>query len=122
MWTFTTLIIETIANVELQVLLAPAKSIASNAGVDGEIVVEKTRTCNWQTGYNAMTGRYEDLVSAGVADPSQVLRCALQNAVSIAGVVLITQAVLVEKIKNLSQRCLMFQAKLLKEKISWKAS
>ena len=122
MWTFTTLIIETIANVELQVLLAPAKSIASNAGVDGEIVVEKTRTCNWQTGYNAMTVRYEDLVSAGVADPSQVLRCALQNAVSIAGVVLITQAVLVEKIKNLSQRCLMFQAKLLKEKISWKAS
>ena len=122
MWTFTTLIIETIANVELQVLLAPAKSIASNAGVDGEIVVEKTRTCNWQTGYNAMTGRYEDLVSAGVADPSQVLRCALQNAVSIVGVVLITQAVLVEKIKNLSQRCLMFQAKLLKEKISWKAS
>ena len=122
MWTFTTLIIETIANVELQVLLAPAKSIASNAGVDGEIVVEKTRTCNWQTGYNAMTGRYEDLVSVGVADPSQVLRCALQNAVSIAGVVLITQAVLVEKIKNLSQRCLMFQAKLLKEKISWKAS
>ena len=122
MWTFTTLIIETIANVELQVLLAPAKSIASNAGVDGEIVVEKTRTCNWQTGYNAMTGRYEDLVSAGVADPCQVLRCALQNAVSTAGVVLITQAVLVEKIKNLSQRCLMFQAKLLKEKISWKAS
>ena len=122
MWTFTTLIIETIANVELQVLLAPAKSIASNAGVDGEIVVEKTRTCNWQTGYNAMTGRYEDLLSAGVADPCQVSRCALQNAVSIAGVVLITQAVLVEKIKNLSQRCLMFQAKLLKEKISWKAS
>ena len=100
MWTFTALIIETIANVELQVLLAPAKSIASNAGVDGEIVVEKTRTCNWQTGYNAMTGRYEDLLSAGVEDPCQVSRCALQNAVSIAGVVLITQAVLVEKIKK----------------------
>ncbi|KAK7854617.1 chaperonin 60 subunit alpha 2 [Quercus suber] len=83
-----------------QVLLAPAKSIASNAGVDGEIVVEKTRTCNWQTGYNAMTGRYEDLLCAGVADPCQVSRCALQNAVSIAGVVLITQAVLVEKIKK----------------------
>ncbi|XP_075658832.1 chaperonin 60 subunit alpha 2, chloroplastic-like [Castanea sativa] len=97
---FTALIIETIANVELQVLLAPAKSIASNAGVDGEIVVEKTRTCNWQTGYNGMTGRYEDLLSAGVADPCQVSRCALQNAVSIAGVVLITQAVLVEKIKK----------------------
>ncbi|KAF3969169.1 hypothetical protein CMV_007016 [Castanea mollissima] len=79
------------------VLLAPAKSIASNAGVDGEIVVEKTRTCNWQTGYNAMTGRYEDLLSAGVADPCQVSRCALQNAVSIAGVVYVTQTVLVKR-------------------------
>ncbi|XP_030923492.1 chaperonin 60 subunit alpha 2, chloroplastic-like [Quercus lobata] len=82
------------------VLLAPAKSIASNAGVDGEILVEKTRTCNWQTGYDAMTGRYEDLLSAGVVDPCQVSRCALQNAVSIAGVVLITQVVLVEKMKK----------------------
>ena len=100
MWTFTTLIIETIANVELQVLLAPAKSIASNVGVDGEILVEKTRTCNWQTGYDAMTGRYEDLLSTGVVDPCQVSRCALQNAVSIASVVLITQAVLVEKMKK----------------------
>ena len=84
----------------MQVLLAPAKSIASNAGVDGEIVGEKTRTCNWQIGYNAMTGRYEDLLSAGVAYPCQVSRYALQNAVSIAGVVLITQAVLMEKIKK----------------------
>ena len=63
MWTCTALIIETIANVELQALLAPAESIASKAGVDGEIVVEKTRTCNWQTGYNAMTIRYEGLFS-----------------------------------------------------------
>uniref|UniRef100_A0A7N2R1B4 Uncharacterized protein n=1 Tax=Quercus lobata TaxID=97700 RepID=A0A7N2R1B4_QUELO len=76
------------------------QDIALMTGVDGEIVVEKTRTCNWQTGYNAMTGRYEDLLSAGVADPCQVSRCALQNAVSIAGLVLITQAVLVEKIKK----------------------
>ncbi|XP_075672545.1 chaperonin 60 subunit alpha 2, chloroplastic isoform X2 [Castanea sativa] len=88
------------ADIVAKALLAPAKSIASNAGVDGEIVVEKTRTCNWQTGYNAMTGRYEDLLSAGVADPCRVSRCALQNAVSIAGVVLTTQAVLVEKIKK----------------------
>lgn len=88
------------ADIVGKALLAPAKSIASNAGVDGEVVVEKTRTCDWQTGYNAMTGRYEDLLSAGVADPCRVSRCALQNAVSIAGVVLTTQAVLVEKIKK----------------------
>ena len=100
MWTFTALIIETIANVELQVLLVPAKSIASNAGVDGEILVEKTRTCNWQTGYGAMTGIYEDLLSTGVVDPCQISRCALQNTVSIDSVVLITQAVLAEKMKK----------------------
>jgi chaperonin GroEL (HSP60 family) len=84
----------------LQALLAPAKSIATNAGVDGDIVVEKTRTCDWRTGFNAMTCRYEDLLSAGVADPCRVSRCALQSAVSVAGVVLTTQAVLVEKTKK----------------------
>uniref|UniRef100_A0A6N2NDT0 Uncharacterized protein n=1 Tax=Salix viminalis TaxID=40686 RepID=A0A6N2NDT0_SALVM len=54
----------------------------------------------WRTGYNAMTGRYEDLLNAGVIDPCRVSRCALQSAVSIAGIVLTTQAVLVEKIKK----------------------
>ncbi|KAF8033887.1 hypothetical protein BT93_C0226 [Corymbia citriodora subsp. variegata] len=42
-------------------LLAPAKAIATNAGADGDTVVEKTRTCSWEIGYNAMTGKYEDL-------------------------------------------------------------
>lgn len=81
-------------------LLAPAKLIASNAGVDGAVVVEKIRACDWQVGYNAMTGRYEDLVAVGVVDPCQVSRCALQNAVSVAGVVLTTQAILVEKTRK----------------------
>lgn len=75
-------------------------SIATNAGVDGTIVVEKTRTCDWRIGYNAMTGRYEDLLNAGVVDPCRVARCAIQNAVSIAAVVLTTQAVMVEKVKK----------------------
>ncbi|KAJ6676281.1 60 KDA HEAT SHOCK PROTEIN MITOCHONDRIAL [Salix viminalis] len=81
-------------------LLAPAKTIATNAGVDGEVVVENIRSRDWRTGYNAMTGRYEDLLNAGVIDPCRVSRCALQSAVSIAGIVLTTQAVLVEKIKK----------------------
>ncbi|PSS11112.1 Chaperonin 60 subunit alpha 2 like [Actinidia chinensis var. chinensis] len=81
-------------------LLAPAKLIASNAGVDGTVVVEKIRSCEWQIGYNAMTGRYEDLLVGGVVDPCRVSRCALQNAASIAGVVLTTQAVLAEKIRK----------------------
>jgi len=84
----------------LQALIEPAKSIATNAGIDGDIVVQKTRTHDWRTGYNAMTGMYEDLLNAGVADPSRVARCALQSAVSVAGVVLTTQAILVDKIKK----------------------
>jgi chaperonin GroEL (HSP60 family) len=87
-------------NDALQALLAPAKTIATNAGVDGAAVVENIRSCDWRTGYNAMTGRYEDLLNAGVVDPCRVSRCALQSAVSIAGIVLTTQAVLVEKIKK----------------------
>lgn len=81
-------------------LLAPAKLIAANAGVDGDIVVEKVRGCDWKMGYNAMTGRYEDLLASGIIDPCRVSRCALQNAVSVAGIVLTTQAIMVEKIKE----------------------
>ncbi|ESR61938.1 hypothetical protein CICLE_v10014704mg [Citrus x clementina] len=88
------------ADIVAKALIVPAISIATNAGVDGTIVVEKTRTSDWRFGYNAMTGRYEDLLSAGVADPCRVARCALQNAVSIAAVVLTTEAVLADKIKQ----------------------
>ncbi|XP_011000175.1 PREDICTED: chaperonin 60 subunit alpha 2, chloroplastic-like [Populus euphratica] len=88
------------ADIVAKALLAPAKTIATNAGADGAVVVENIRSCDWRTGYNAMTGRYEDLLNAGVVDPCRVSRCALQSAVSIAGIVLTTQAVLVEKIKK----------------------
>ncbi|XP_027192024.1 chaperonin 60 subunit alpha 2, chloroplastic isoform X3 [Cicer arietinum] len=92
------------ADIVAKALLEPAKSIAANAGVDGDIVVEKTRASDWRTGYNAMTDTYEDLLNAGVADPSRVARCALQSAVSVAGVVLTTQAILVDKIKKSKPR------------------
>ncbi|KAJ6294475.1 hypothetical protein OIU76_022531 [Salix suchowensis] len=88
------------ADIVAKALLAPAKTIATNAGVDGAVVVENIRSRDWRTGYNAMTGRYEDLLNAGVIDTCRVSRCALQSAVSIAGIVLTTQAVLVEKIKK----------------------
>lgn len=81
-------------------LLAPSKLIAANAGVDGDVVVENIRASEWQMGYNAMNNRYEDLLAVGVVDPCRVSRCALQNAVSVAGIILTTQAVLVEKIKT----------------------
>ena len=76
----------------------PIRQIAQNAGVEGSIVVEKVRGESApNTGYNARSDIYEDLVSAGVIDPTKVTRTALQNAASIAGLLLTTEAVVVEK-------------------------
>ncbi|XP_020115213.1 ruBisCO large subunit-binding protein subunit alpha-like [Ananas comosus] len=81
-------------------LVAPAALIAHNAGVEGEVVVEKIKDREWEIGYNAMDDEYENLVEAGVIDPAKVTRCALQNAASVAGMVLTTQAIVVEKPKR----------------------
>ncbi|MGD2122722.1 MAG: chaperonin GroEL [Gemmatimonadota bacterium] len=76
----------------------PLRQIAENAGAEGSIVVEKVRgDKNHAFGYNAQTEVYEDLVKAGVIDPTKVVRSALQNAASIAGLLLTTEAVVVEK-------------------------
>jgi len=83
----------------VQALVAPASLIAHNAGVEGEVVVEKIKDSVWEVGYNAMTDKYENLIEAGVIDPAKVTRCALQNAASVAGMVLTTQAIVVEKPK-----------------------
>lgn len=61
--------------------------------------MERVRDSEWEVGYNAMTGEYENLFDAGVIDPAKVTRCALQNAASVAGMVLTTQAIIVEKKK-----------------------
>ncbi|KAJ9541193.1 hypothetical protein OSB04_027699 [Centaurea solstitialis] len=88
------------ADIVASALQAPARLIAANAGVDGAVVVEKIKELGWEFGYNAMTDTYENLVAAGIIDPCRVSRCALQNAVSIAGIILTTQAILVEKTKQ----------------------
>jgi chaperonin GroEL len=76
----------------------PLRAIAENAGAEGSIVVEKVRAHkNPNFGYNAQTEVYEDLVEAGVIDPTKVVRTALQNAASIAGLLLTTEAVVVER-------------------------
>ena len=76
----------------------PVRTIASNAGAEGSIIVEKVREADGRnTGYNAATGEYEDMVKAGVIDPTKVTRTALQNAASIAGLLLTTEAVVVER-------------------------
>ncbi|XP_010918680.1 ruBisCO large subunit-binding protein subunit alpha isoform X2 [Elaeis guineensis] len=87
------------ADIVQKALLAPAALIAHNAGVEGEVVVEKIKDSEWEVGYNAMTDKYENLLEAGVIDPAKVTRCALQNAASVAGMVLTTQAIVVEKPK-----------------------
>jgi chaperonin GroEL len=76
----------------------PLRMIVQNAGGEGSIVVEKVRDAQTNTfGYNALTDTYEDLVQAGVIDPTKVTRTALQNAASIAGLLLTTEALIVEK-------------------------
>ncbi|KAI4322293.1 hypothetical protein L6164_022003 [Bauhinia variegata] len=87
------------ADIVQKALVAPAALIAQNAGIEGEVVVEKIKNSDWEVGYNAMTDKYENLVAAGVIDPAKVTRCALQNAASVAGMVLTTQAIVVEKPK-----------------------
>jgi chaperonin GroEL len=76
----------------------PIRQIAANAGAEGSIVVAKVReNKNANLGYNAQTDTYEDMVEAGVIDPTKVVRYALQNAASIAGLLLTTECVVVEK-------------------------
>jgi chaperonin GroEL len=75
----------------------PLKQIAVNAGLEGGVVVEKVKSLDGANGLNAATGEYEDLLKAGVADPTKVTRSALQNAASIAGLFLTTEAVVADK-------------------------
>ena len=76
---------------------APLKQIAENAGLEGGVVAEKVRSLPAGRGLNAATGAYEDLLAAGIADPVKVTRSALQNAASIAGLFLTTEAVVANK-------------------------
>jgi chaperonin GroEL len=77
-------------------LESPAKTIAYNAGAEGSIVVEKIKAQKGSVGYNAATGEYEDLVLAGIVDPTKVARSALQHASSIASLLLTTEAIVTD--------------------------
>jgi chaperonin GroEL len=72
------------------------RHIASNAGAEGSIVVAKVKDMKQDEGFNAATDTYEDLVKAGVIDPAKVVRSALQNASSIASLLLTTEALVSE--------------------------
>jgi chaperonin GroEL len=75
----------------------PMRQIAENAGVDGSLVVEKVKNGKGSFGFNAATEEYEDLVKAGVIDPTKVVRAALQNAASVAGLMLMTETLIAER-------------------------
>jgi len=84
-------------NIVKRALEEPLRQIVSNAGKEGAVIVEKVRAeKNPNIGYNAVTENFEDLVAAGVIDPAKVTRCALQNAASIAGLMLTTEALISE--------------------------
>jgi len=75
---------------------APLRALASNAGVEGSIIVQEVKKRKGNDGYNVATGAFEDLVKAGVVDPKKVTRTALQNAASIAGLLLTTECLITE--------------------------
>ena len=75
---------------------SPTRELAKNAGVEGSVVVEEVKKRKGNEGYNVATGQYEDLVKAGVVDPKKVTRTALQNASSIAGLLLTTECLIAD--------------------------
>ena len=79
---------------------APLRQIVANAGEEGSIIVQKVKESKVSHGYNAQTGEYGDMLNAGVIDPTKVVRSALQNAASVAGLLLTTEALVAEKPKE----------------------
>ncbi len=75
----------------------PLRWIVSNAGAEGSVVLDKVRSGKGAFGFNAATEEYEDLVKAGIVDPTKVVRVALQNAASVAGLLLTTEAMIADK-------------------------
>ncbi|MDW3220803.1 MAG: chaperonin GroEL [Acidimicrobiales bacterium] len=85
------------ARIIAKALEAPAKLIAANAGHEGAVIVQTVEAASGATGFNAATGEMVDLIEAGVIDPVKVTRAALQNAASIAGLLLTTEALIADK-------------------------
>ena len=88
------------AKIIKRALEEPMRWIAQNTGFDGSIVVEKVKKEKGNFGFNAQTEEYEDLVKAGIIDPTKVVRCAIQNAASVASLLVTTEALVAEKPKK----------------------
>lgn len=87
-------------NILKRALEEPIRQIATNAGVEGAVVIEKIRQNNGTVGFNAAKMKYEDMLTAGVVDPTKVVRATIQNAASAASILLTTEAMVVEKPKK----------------------
>jgi chaperonin GroEL len=83
--------------VVMRAIEEPLRQIANNAGLEGSVVIDKVKNGQGSFGYNADSDTYEDLMKAGVMDPTKVVRLALQNAASVASLMLTTQAMIAEK-------------------------
>jgi len=84
-------------NLVMRALEEPIRQIVNNAGAEGSVVVDKVKSGKGSFGYNAETGVYEDLMKAGIIDPTKVTRFALQNASSVSSLLLTTEAMIAEK-------------------------
>jgi chaperonin GroEL len=84
-------------NIVKKAIEEPMKMIAANAGLEGSIVVERVKEKKGAFGFNARTDQYEDMIDAGVIDPTKVTRFALQNAASVASLLLTTQCMIADK-------------------------
>jgi len=88
--------VRTGVNIVRRALQEPIRRIAQNAGVEGAVVIGEVERLKGSKGYNAVSGEYEDLAAAGIIDPTKVVRTALQNAASIAGLLLTTEAAVID--------------------------
>jgi chaperonin GroEL len=87
-------------NIVKRAIEEPLRQIAANAGEEGSIVVQRVREGTGSFGYNAATNEYGDLIAMGVIDPAKVVRSALQNAASVASLMLTTEALIAERPKK----------------------
>ncbi len=81
----------------LKALEEPVRQIAKNAGLEGSVIVDKVKDCDKGVGYNALTDEYVDMIAAGIVDPVKVTRSALENAASVAAMVLTTESLVTDK-------------------------
>ncbi|GBG96034.1 chaperonin GroEL [Lactococcus termiticola] len=89
--------VQTGINIVLRALEEPVRQIAANAGYEGSIIVDKLKSSEAGTGFNAATGEWVNMIETGIVDPAKVTRSALQNAASVAGLILTTEAVVADK-------------------------